>query len=94
MLKEAVRTADEEKKATVFGYRVSDPELYQLYKTHLEIEEQFPLIILCTTYADSFEANDLKVMRQRFVDIFYGLNNTVHAESTLMTEITDLWDLD
>lgn len=28
MLKEAVRTADEEKKATVFGYRVSDPELY------------------------------------------------------------------
>ena len=76
------------------AYRVSDPELYQLYKTHLEIEEQFPLIILCTTYADSFEANDLKVMRQRFVDIFYGLNNTVHAEGTLMTEITDLWDLD
>ena len=28
MLKEAVRTADEEKKATVFGYRVSDPERY------------------------------------------------------------------
>ena len=28
MLKEAVRTAEEEKKATVFGYRVSDPERY------------------------------------------------------------------
>ena len=28
MLKEAVRTADEEKKATVFGYWVSDPERY------------------------------------------------------------------
>lgn len=28
MLKEAVRTADEEKKATVFGYWVNDPEHY------------------------------------------------------------------
>ena len=28
MLKEAVRTADEDKKATVFGYWVSDPERY------------------------------------------------------------------
>ena len=28
MLKEAVRTADEERKATVFGYWVSDPERY------------------------------------------------------------------
>ena len=28
MLKDAVRTADEEKKATVFGYWVSDPERY------------------------------------------------------------------
>lgn len=28
MLREAVRTADEEKKATVFGYWVSDPERY------------------------------------------------------------------
>lgn len=28
LLKEAVRTADEESKATVFGYRVDDPERY------------------------------------------------------------------
>ena len=28
MLREAVRTAEEDKKATVFGYRVSDPEHY------------------------------------------------------------------
>ena len=28
MLKEAVRTADEDKKATVFGYWVNDPERY------------------------------------------------------------------
>ena len=28
MLKEAVRTADEESKATIFGYRVDDPERY------------------------------------------------------------------
>ena len=28
MLKDAVRTADEEQKATVFGYWVSDPERY------------------------------------------------------------------
>ena len=28
MLKEVVRTAEEEKKATVFGYWVNDPERY------------------------------------------------------------------
>lgn len=28
MLREAVRTADEEQKATIFGYRVEDPERY------------------------------------------------------------------
>ena len=28
MLKEAVRTAEEENRATVFGYWVSDPERY------------------------------------------------------------------
>ena len=28
MLREAVRTAEEDKKATIFGYRVSDPERY------------------------------------------------------------------
>ena len=27
LLKEAVRTAEEDKKATVFGYRVNDPQL-------------------------------------------------------------------
>jgi dTDP-glucose pyrophosphorylase len=28
MLRDAVRTADEDKKATVFGYWVNDPERY------------------------------------------------------------------
>ena len=37
MLKEAVRTAEEEKKATVFGYWVSDPERYGVC---LSIEEK------------------------------------------------------
>lgn len=45
MLKEAVRTADEEKKATVFGYWVNDPERYGVAAfdeegTCLSIEEK------------------------------------------------------
>lgn len=47
MLKEAVRTADEEKKATVFGYWVSDPERYGVAEFDkegncLSIEENLP----------------------------------------------------
>lgn len=45
MLKEAVRTADEDRKATVFGYWVSDPERYGVaefdkYGNCLSIEEK------------------------------------------------------
>lgn len=45
MLREAVRTAEEEKKATVFGYWVSDPERYGVAEFDkegnvLEIEEK------------------------------------------------------
>ena len=45
MLKEAVRTAEQDKKATVFGYWVSDPERYgvaEFYKEGncLSIEEK------------------------------------------------------
>ena len=35
MLIEAVRTAEEDKKATVFGYWVSDPERYEIGRAHV-----------------------------------------------------------
>ena len=76
------------------AYRVSNPALYEMYTTHIKIEEQFPLIIQCTTYADSYEPEELKAKRLRFLEIFNGLGNKVHAEGGMMTEITDLWDLD
>ena len=75
-------------------YKVSNPEQYEIYKKHITIEEQFPLQILCTTYADSYDANDLKELRKGFLEKFYGLGNVIHAEGRLMTEITDAWDLD
>ena len=42
MLKEAVRTAEEEAKATVFGYWVSDPERYGVAEL-MRLEIAFPL---------------------------------------------------
>ncbi len=75
-------------------YRISNPEKYEICTRHITIEEQFPLQVLCTTYADSYDANDLKALRKEFLDKFYGLGNTIHAEGRMMTEISDAWDLD
>lgn len=75
-------------------YKVTDPEQYEIYKKHIMIEEQFPVYVLCTTYASSFKASDLKAMRKEFLNDFYSLKNTIHAESRLMTLVTDAWDLD
>ena len=42
MLKEAVRTAEEEKKATVFGYWVSDPQRYGVAEFDKETKSATP----------------------------------------------------
>lgn len=77
------------------AYKASNPALLEVYTRHIMIEEQFPLIVLCTTYADSYEPAELKALRSKFMNIFYDeLENTVHAESKLMTEITNTWDMD
>ena len=75
-------------------YKSSDPEQYEIYRKNILTEELFPRYVLCTTYADSYQASELKVMRQKFLDDFYALNNTSYAEGRLMTEISDGWDLD
>lgn len=75
-------------------YRVTNPEKYEIYKNHITIEELFPVYVLCTTYADSYTASELKAMRKDFLNDFYALKNTSHAESRLMTQVTDAWDLD
>jgi hypothetical protein len=75
-------------------YKVSNPALYEVYKKNIMIEELFPLSVLCTTYADSYDEVALKELRKGFLENFYGLDNKIHAEGRLMTEITDAWDLD
>ena len=75
-------------------YKASDPELYESYRKHILQEELFPRYVLCTTYESSYNASDLKVLRQRFLDDFYYLENRDYAEGRLMTEISDGWDLD
>ena len=75
-------------------YKASDPELYESYRIHILQEELFPRYVLCTTYESSYSASALKVLRQRFLDDFYYLENKDYAEGRLMTEVSDGWDLD
>ena len=75
-------------------YKSSDPEQYEIYRKNILTEELFPRYVLCTTYASSYKAADLKTLRQKFLDDFYYLGNTSYAEGRLMTEISSTWDLD
>ena len=75
-------------------YKLTNPAQYEIYRKHVLIEELFPRVVLCTTYASSYTATDLKEMRIKFLDDFYYLENKIHAEGRLMTEITADWDLD
>ena len=75
-------------------YKASNPELHETYRKHILQEELFPRFVLCTTYESSYNPTDLKVLRQKFLDDFYYLENKVHAEGRQMTEISDAWDLD
>ena len=75
-------------------YKASNPELHETYRKHILQEELFPRYVLCTTYESSYNPTDLKVLRQKFLDDFYYLENKVHAEGRQMTEISDAWDLD
>ena len=65
ILKEAVRTADEEKKATVFGYWVNDPERYGV----VEFDKNFKAI--------SIEEKPQKPKSQYAVTGLYFYDNTV-----------------
>ncbi|MBQ8429896.1 MAG: DUF4838 domain-containing protein [Clostridia bacterium] len=75
-------------------YKLTDPDQYEIYKNHITIESLFPRYVLCTSYESSYEASDLKTMRQEFLDDFYALGNKVYAEGRIMSNVSDLWDLD
>ena len=75
-------------------YKASNPKQYEIYHRHILMEQLFPTYVLCTTYANSFNASDLKEMRLQFIDDFYALGNKSYWELGLMTEVTDTWDLD
>ena len=75
-------------------YKATNSELYETYRKHIMAAKLFPTYVLCTDYAKSFEANELKALRLQFIDDFYVLENTSYWELGLMTEIIDTWDLD
>jgi len=75
-------------------YAMTNPKLAETYKKHVTIEEQFPTYVLCTTYATSYQALELKKLRKDFLDTFYALGNAAYAEGRKMTLISDGWDLD
>ena len=75
-------------------YKVVNPEAYETYRKHILQEELFPRYVLCTTYESSYNATDLKSLRQKFLDDFYFLENKSYGEGRLMTGVSDGWDLD
>ena len=74
--------------------KTTDPEKYAAYKAHIDMESYFPRYVLITSYADSYKPSVLKQMRLDFLEDFYALGNMYYGEGKLITEVTDLWDLD
>ncbi len=75
-------------------YKATNPELYEMYTSHVMMEELFPLYVLCTSYADTYKPSEIKAMRLTFIDNFYALGNTCYMEGQLMSVVTSTWDLD
>ena len=84
---------DEAYKA-IETYKVTDPDMYEVLYKHILIESLFPRWVLCTTYENSFGEQDLKALRQSFLDDFYDLQNTTHKEAYKIEDVTKFWDLD
>ena len=75
MLREAVRTAEEEHKATVFGYRVNDPESF---KTKYPENQGFPRLSVLWGYSSAGRALEWHSRGQRFDPAYLHHRNETH----------------
>lgn len=75
-------------------YKVSDPEMYQVYHDHILMEEFFPTYVCITSYEDAYKPSVLKEMRKEFIREFTGLGNNYYGEGRLLVDVTSTWDLD
>ena len=75
-------------------YKESDPDKYEILYKNILIESQFPRLVLCTTYASTYNETQLKELRKSFYNDFIGLQNTHLKEGQLADVVFAGWDLD
>lgn len=84
----------EQSYAAIEHYQEVDAEMYTMLYDHITIESLFPRYVLCTTYADTFNREELKTMRADFAEDFYAYGNTTHQEHYLIDAVFSSWNLD
>ena len=75
-------------------YKETDPEKYEILYKNILIESQFPRLVLCTTYASTYNETQLKALRKAFYNDFNSLQNTHLKEGQLADVVFADWDLD
>ena len=75
-------------------YKETNPELYEILYKNILIESQFPRLVLCTTYASTYNESQLKQLRKAFYRDFNALQNTRLKEGENADVLFAEWDLD
>ena len=75
-------------------YKETDPDKYEILYKNILIESLFPRLVLCTTYASTYNETQLKVLRKAFYNDFNALQNTHLKEGQLADVVFADWDLD
>ena len=75
-------------------YKETDPEKYEILYKNILIESQFPRLVLCTTYASTYNDTQLKALRKAIYNDFNSLQNTHLKEGQLADVVFADWDLD
>ena len=76
------------------SYKETDPDKYEILYKNILIESLFPRLVLCTTYASTYNDTQLKVLRKAFYNDFNSLQNTHLKEGQLADVVFADWDLD
>lgn len=92
MIRSWMRLIDEAYGA-IAHYQTTDPATYEVLSRHILIESVFPRFVLCTTYASSFDDEELLQMRLDFKKDFTALKNTTHKEHTTIEVVYSLWGI-
>lgn len=74
---------------------ISDPDLYLMYKNHIELERVFPLYVKCTTFSGAYSDAQLRDYRLKFKEICTRLNILLQAEhdATGLASLYDTWGI-